>query len=42
MMGDLPRQRVKQACLFVRTGVDYSGPFHIKARSGRYKIIEKG
>lgn len=41
-MGDLPSFRVEQCRAFKRAGVDYAGPFKIKARSGRSYIIEKG
>lgn len=41
MMADLPKDRIEPCRPFAHTGVDYAGPFQIKARGGRCKIIEK-
>lgn len=41
-MGTLPSSRVTAGRPFEETGVDYCGPFTIKARSGRCKTILKG
>lgn len=41
-MGQLPKARVTPAKGFQRTGVDYCGPFYLKARSGRCKTVVKG
>lgn len=42
MMGDLPSDRVRSCRPFEHSGVDYAGPFSIKARGGRCNIIESG
>lgn len=42
LMGELPQSRLTPARPFKRSGVEYAGPFKIKARGGRCKIIEKG
>lgn len=42
LMGWLPRARVTPGRPFKETGVDYCGPFNVKARGGRCKIITKG
>lgn len=41
VMGCLPELRVTPARAFERVGIDYCGPFLIKAYSGRCKIISK-
>lgn len=40
-MADLPAVRVTPARPFRFSGVDYAGPFEVKARGGRCRIIEK-
>jgi len=35
MMSDLPTSRISPASAFIRCGVDYTGPFQIKATKGR-------
>lgn len=42
LMGVLPKSRVTPAKGFLKTGVDYCGPFHLKARAGRCKTVVKG
>lgn len=42
LMGWLPSARVTPGRPFKDTGVDYCGPFSIKARGGRCKIVTKG
>lgn len=42
MMGWLPKARVTPGRVFKQSGVDYCGPFTIKARSGRCKTTTKG
>lgn len=41
-MGSLPADRVRPCKAFLHTGVDYAGPYMIRARGGRSKIVEKG
>lgn len=41
LMGKLPSDRVEPYRAFKRSGVDYAGPFMVKARSGRCNIKEK-
>lgn len=41
MMACLPRDRIEPYRAFKRSGVDYAGPFLLKARSGRWRIMEK-
>lgn len=41
IMGNLPADRVRQSPPFSHSGVDYAGPFEVKARSGRCRIVEK-
>lgn len=41
IMGDLPKSRVEPARAFVRTGVDFAGPFYIKASLRRNAPINK-
>lgn len=41
LMGDLPADRLLPCRPFRHSGVDYAGPFQIKARGGRTNIIEK-
>lgn len=40
-MGDLPAHRVTQCVPFEHSGVDFAGPFEVKLRSGRCKVVEK-
>lgn len=40
-MGDLPSDRIQPYRAFKRSGVDYAGPFMVKARNGRCNIMEK-
>lgn len=40
-MGNLPEERVTPGRAFQHTGVDYCGPFMVKARPGRSKITYK-
>lgn len=40
-MGDLPSYRVQPAPVFTNTGVDYAGPFWIKASASRKPLITK-
>lgn len=42
LMGILPKSRVTPGKCFSRSGVDYCGPFHLKAHSGRCNIVVKG
>lgn len=42
LMGALPKARATPARGFQKTGVDYCGPFQLKARTGRCKIVVKG
>ncbi|XP_055847948.1 uncharacterized protein LOC129913326 [Episyrphus balteatus] len=41
MMSELPTDRVTPCRPFSHTGVDYAGPYLLKARGGRCNIIEK-
>ena len=41
MMACLPKDRIEPYRAFKRSGVDYAGPFLLKARSGRCKVMEK-
>lgn len=41
-MGNLPRERVTPARPFLRTGVDYAGPIHIRTAKGRGHRTHKG
>lgn len=41
MMGELPSDRVRPCRPFEHSGVDYAGPFLLKTRNGRCKIMEK-
>lgn len=41
IMGNLPADRVRQSPAFQHSGVDFAGPFEVKARGGRCKIFEK-
>lgn len=41
MMGELPADRVRPCRPFEHSGVDYAGPYQLKARSGRCNILEK-
>lgn len=41
IMGSLPADRVRPNAAFQTSGVDYAGPFEVKARSGKCKIMEK-
>lgn len=41
MMGELPTDRVRPCRPFEHTGVDYAGPFLLKAHGSRCRIIEK-
>ena len=40
-MACLPRDRIEPYRAFKRSGVDYAGPFLLKARSGKCRIMEK-
>jgi hypothetical protein len=42
IMGDLPTARVNPARAFVKCGVDYAGPFTLRAIPGRSKVTFKG
>lgn len=42
LMGQLPEPRVTPGRPFSSTGIDFCGPFTIKARSGKCKTITKG
>lgn len=42
LMGDLPQVRVTPARPFLKTGVDYAGPFLLKRAKGRSGVLEKG
>lgn len=41
MMGELPADRIRPCRPFEHSGVDYAGPYQLKARSGRCNILEK-
>lgn len=41
-MGDLPRDRVLPSRPFSKTGVDYAGPFMVRAVAGRGRAAHKG
>lgn len=41
IMSDLPSDRVRPCRAFKHSGVDYAGPFMLKVRGGRCKVIEK-
>ena len=41
MMGNLPTARVTPSRLFARTGLDYAGPFSLKAAKGRGDLTTK-
>lgn len=41
MMGELPSDRVRPCRPFEHAGVDYAGPYLLKAYNGRCKIMEK-
>ena len=42
LMGNLPEGRVTQSGPFSRCGLDYAGPFQIKASKGRGMRTSKG
>lgn len=47
LMGNLPADRVRECAAFYKTGVDYAGPYNIRARPGRptrasAEVMEKG
>lgn len=42
IMGNLPAARVTPARPFQRTGLDYAGPVHLRASSGRGRKVTKG
>ena len=42
MMGDLPAARVTRSHPFSKTGLDYAGPFQLKAAKGRGVLTTKG
>lgn len=42
IMGELPEARVKQSFPFLHSGIDYAGPFHIRAYKGRGHKTYKG
>lgn len=41
IMGDLPKSRVEPSRTFIKTGVDFAGPFHVKAGLRRNAPITK-
>ena len=42
LMGDLPPARVTACRPFARTGLDYAGPFQLRAAKGRGVLTRKG
>ncbi|XP_058810637.1 uncharacterized protein LOC131675615 [Phymastichus coffea] len=42
LMGDLPAERVTPARPFTNTGLDYAGPFQLRASKGRGRTTYKG
>ena len=42
LMGDLPQERIARVRAFAKTGLDYAGPFYLKASKGRGIRTTKG